>query len=101
MLINSIASKEFRTEAPAYSLSKSLLRQWAEALQKEVLPLGIQICQIHPSATFTTSWDGLEVNPAQLLNAEDVAEAVVHVLQAPKGVWHTEWVIRPGNSHYF
>ncbi len=101
VLINSIASKELRPEAPAYSLSKSLLRQWAEALQKEVLPTGIQLCQIHPSATHTASWDGLEVDPSQLLKPEDVAAAVVHVLQAPKGLWHTEWVLRPGNSDYF
>ncbi len=101
VFINSIASKEFRAEAPAYSLSKSLLRQWVQALQKEVVPLGIQLCQIHPSATHTASWDGLEVDPAQLLKPEDVAAAVVHVLQAAKGLWHSEWVMRPGNADYF
>lgn len=77
----------------AYSASKFGLRGLHEVLVEELRGTGVQATLIDPSATDTGLWDPLNPDQdpnlpsrAEMLQAEDVAEAVLFAVTRPQGV---------------
>jgi NADP-dependent 3-hydroxy acid dehydrogenase YdfG len=77
----------------AYSASKFGLRGLHEVLLEEIRGTGVRATLVEPAATDTELWDPLDpdTNPglpdrADMLRAEDVAEAVVFAATRPEGV---------------
>jgi short-subunit dehydrogenase len=48
----------------------------SKAIREEMKPHGIRVTSILPGATYTASWEGVDVPEERLMKAEDVAEAV-------------------------
>ncbi|MEZ4983817.1 MAG: SDR family oxidoreductase [Saprospiraceae bacterium] len=74
--ISSIAATDWPEMMTAYALSKYALEGWHEAVSRELQPHGIRTTLIRPGGTYTSSWDGVDVDPATLLSPEQVAQWV-------------------------
>lgn len=82
----------------AYGASKWGLRGLHETLAAECAGSGVRCTLISPGATDTGLWDGVEAGPrerlparAEMLSADDVADAVVFAATRPDRV-RVEWI---------
>ena len=82
-----------------YSASKAALRGFAQALREECARSGVRVCVINPGMVRTGFFDDLAFQPGpdstHAITTEDVAAAVLHVLQAPPGTVFDEINLSP------
>lgn len=69
----SIASLRAYPNGGAYSISKYALLGFSENLREELKPDNIRVTAICPGATYTPSWEGSDVPPGRIMEADDVA----------------------------
>lgn len=74
--IGSVAVFDFPAGVHNYTISKYALQGWHRCLEQQLADSNIHTTIVHPGATYTSSWEGSGVDPATLLSAHDVAEAV-------------------------
>lgn len=74
--ICSIASLNAYTNGGSYSISKFALLGFTKNLREEMKPHGIKVTAVSPGATMSDSWDGSEVDPKRIMEAEDVAKMI-------------------------
>lgn len=74
--IGSIAADHWPLEMAAYALSKASLHAWHRGIRKELMEQDIDTVLIIPGGTFTSSWDGIDIDPDELLAPEDIAQLV-------------------------
>ncbi len=91
--VGSVSGRRAFPANGAYSASKFGLRGLHEVLLEELRGTGVQATLVEPSATDTELWDPLEPdadpylpNRADMLRAEEVAEAIRFVVSRPPGV---------------
>ncbi|MDH3665732.1 MAG: SDR family oxidoreductase [Paracoccaceae bacterium] len=60
----------------AYSATKAAQAALFQCLRAEIAEQGVTVTNIYPGLTFTSSFDGEAVDPATMMAAEDVADAV-------------------------
>lgn len=94
--IGSVVSKQPRTTAAAYSLSKQMLDNWMHLLADELRESDIRVCRIHPGSVNTNSWnDEPDEIRAAILDPNELAGAVKLAISLPADTWLEELVIRP------
>ena len=90
VFIGSEAAFEGKRQGSVYCASKFALRGFAQALREESAKSGVRISLIHPGLVRTPFFDDLRVEPGaaegQALVADDVAAAVLYVLEQRPGV---------------
>jgi short-subunit dehydrogenase len=74
--ICSIASLNAYANGGSYSISKFALMGFSKNLREEMKPHGIKVTAVSPGATMSASWDGSEVDPKRIMEAEDIAKMV-------------------------
>ena len=74
--ICSIASLHAYANGGSYSISKFALLGFSKNLREELKPHGIKVTAVCPGATMSASWDGFEVDPKRIMEADDVAKMV-------------------------
>ncbi|HUP90197.1 MAG TPA: SDR family oxidoreductase [Longimicrobiales bacterium] len=91
--IGSIAGRQAFAGNGAYSASKYGLRGLHEVLEQELRGSGVRITLIEPAATDTSLWDSVDYakhvglpERSAMLSADQVADAVVFVLNQPADV---------------
>lgn len=91
--LGSVAGRKAFKGNAAYSASKFGLRGYHEVLVEELRGTGVRTCLLEPASTDTPIWDALDVddNPrlpqrADMLRAEDVADALMFVATRPPTV---------------
>ena len=84
--IVSVVGKKTNPNAPLYCASKFGQRGFSSGLADQVLPLGIKVTDLNPSATDTDYWGDRKVPREKFLTASDVAEAALFVLTQPERV---------------
>jgi len=91
----SIASFMAYPNGGSYSISKFALLGFSKVLREELKTQGIKVTSIMPGATWSASWDGVDLPKARLAKAEDIAEVAwsAYVL-SPSAVME-DVVIRP------
>jgi NADP-dependent 3-hydroxy acid dehydrogenase YdfG len=98
--VASIAGLLGNPKIGAYNATKFGLRGFSESLMKEVRDDGIRVTCIYPGSIETNFFDvaGVDMtdNPLQ---PEDVADTVLHVLEAPNNHLISELVMRPHRPH--
>jgi short-subunit dehydrogenase len=67
--------------AADYSISKHAFKAWNDALRAELRSKKIKVSAIFPGSVNTSSWDGIEVDRNQMIQAEDIAECVSCILK--------------------
>jgi short-subunit dehydrogenase len=99
ILIGSEAALSGGRKGAVYSACKFALRGLAQSLREECSGSGIRVSLINPGMVVTGFYDALDFAPGEApenhLRAEDVAEAVELVLQAPAGTVFDEINLNP------
>ena len=72
----SIASLNAYANGGAYSISKFALLGFSKNLREEMKPYGIKVTAVIPGATMTASWEGADIDPKRIMEANDIAEMV-------------------------
>ncbi len=91
----SIASKIAYPNGGSYSISKFALLGFSKVLREELKPHNIRVTSILPGATWSASWDGVDLPEERLMKAEDIAEAVYASYILSKQSVVEEIVLRP------
>lgn len=79
----------------SYSISKYALLGFTKNLRQEMKTHGIKVTAIMPGATWSDSWAGFEAPEERLMQARDIAEAVVSALRMSSAAVIEEIVMRP------
>lgn len=87
IMVGSESALKAGKQGSVYSASKFGLRGFALALRQECASRGVAVCQVHPGMVATEFFAHQDFRPAPerecFLSAEDVAEVLLQVLQAP------------------
>lgn len=70
----SIASITAYEHGGSYSVSKFGMYGFSKSLREEMKPKGIRVISVLPGATYTSSWDGMDIPAERMSPAEDIAE---------------------------
>ena len=91
----SIAGIQAYANGGSYSISKFALLGFTKALREEMKPHGIRVTSILPGATYTASWEGVDLPESRFMKSSDIANAIygAHALSANTVV--EEIVLRP------
>ena len=93
--ISSIASLKAYPGGGSYSISKYAMLGFSHNLRYELAPKGVKVTTVLPGATWTASWEGSGVDRERIMEAEDIAEAVMSAIRmGPKAVVE-DIIIRP------
>ena len=91
----STASTSAYTNGGSYSISKYALLGFTKNLRQELKTEGIKVTAIMPGATWSDSWAGFDAPEERLMQARDIAEAVVAALRMSAAAVVEEIVLRP------
>ncbi|GGK82225.1 SDR family oxidoreductase [Rufibacter glacialis] len=96
--ISSIAGLNGVENMSGYCATKFAVRGISHSLFKEVRPFGIKVTCIYPGSTATQFFDGFEgtgTAPENMMQPEDIASTILHVLQSPPNYHHVDIEVRP------
>ncbi|WP_304237667.1 SDR family oxidoreductase [Jiulongibacter sediminis] len=93
--ICSIASLQAYPGSGSYSISKFALLGFSKSLREELKPEGIKVTSIMPGATFTSSWEGIDLPESRFISAKDVADTVWASYNLSPSALIEEIVMRP------
>jgi len=93
--IGSIAGLTAYPNGGSYAISKWAMLGFTKCLREEMKPHQIRVTSVLPGATFTASWEGVDLPLERFIKPEDVAEAVWGAHQLSASTVIEEIVIRP------
>ncbi|MEO0042293.1 MAG: hypothetical protein RL329_1741 [Bacteroidota bacterium] len=91
----SIASLKAYPNGGSYTISKFALLGFSKVLREELQTKGIKVTAILPGATWTDSWAGVTLPESRLMQAQDVAKALLAATQLSPSAVIEEIVMRP------
>jgi len=91
----SIASFIAYPNGGSYSISKFALLGFSKVLRAELLTKGIKVSSIMPGATWSASWDGVDLPKERLMDAKDIADTIVAAYKLGPSAVIEDIVIRP------
>ncbi|MET3981653.1 short-subunit dehydrogenase [Mucilaginibacter sp. UYP25] len=93
--ICSVAAINPIAEAGMYSVTKYALLGLNKVMRLETQGHGVKVTAVIPGSTLTDSWKGVEVDKNTMVLPEDVASAIVNILNMSAGASVDEVVIKP------
>ncbi|WP_420582132.1 SDR family oxidoreductase [Reichenbachiella sp.] len=93
--ICSVAGLKAYPNGGSYSISKFAMHGMSLGLREELKPHGIRVTAVHPGATLTASWDGVDLPEERFIKSSDVADAIWSAHKLSKNAVIEELVIRP------
>jgi len=91
----STASITAYTNGGSYCVSKFALYGLTQVLREELKRVGVKVTAVLPGATFTASWEGVDLPVERFLKAEDVASAISNAYCMSASAVVEEIIIRP------
>ncbi len=91
----SIASFMAYPNGGSYSISKFALLGFSKVLRAELLTKGIKVSSIMPGATWSASWDGVDLPKERLMDAKDIADTIIAAYNLGPSAVVEDIVIRP------
>lgn len=91
----SVASIKAYPNGGSYSISKFALLGLTRVLREELKEKGIKVTAIIPGATWSDSWQGVELPQNRLMEARDVALSILNAYQLSPQAVVEEIVLRP------
>jgi len=91
----SIVSKMTLPNCGAYSISKFALLGFSKALRAELKTENIKVTALLPGATWSNSWEGVDLPASRLMEAADIAKVVLNAYQLGDSAVVEEIIIRP------
>lgn len=96
--IGSILGKTTRSEGAAYSATKYALQGFSESLFKELRTYNIKVTCVNPGSIDTHFFEGSGIKSnSSMLQPNDIADLVVHILETPDNLLVDEITLRPLN----
>ncbi len=101
VFVNSTAGLTAKAGISQYAASKASLKAIADALREEVNRYGVRVISVYPGRTASPMQKAIhkmekrDYDGDRLMQAADVAEAIVYALSAPRTAEVTDIVIRP------
>jgi len=99
--INSIEAIKTSKFAAVYSASKAGLKAFGDSLFEETRKSGLSVTNINPDMTQSNFYDDLRFDVSKKENerllAEDIADAVEHIISMRKGAVVSEYTVRSLN----
>lgn len=93
--ICSIAALKAYDNGGSYSISKFALMGFSKNLREEMKPFNIKVTAVYPGAVFTSSWEGADIKPARIMEADDIANLVFAASLLSPQACVEEIVVRP------
>jgi short-subunit dehydrogenase len=91
----SIAGIQAYANGGSYSISKFALLGFTKALREEMKPHGIRVTSILAGATYTSSWEGVDLPEDRFMKAEDIADAIYGAHALSPNTVVEEVILRP------
>lgn len=91
----SIASKIAYPNGGSYSISKFALLGFSKVLREELKEKNIKVTSIMPGATWSASWEGVDLPESRLMQATDIAKVVWSALEMSPSAVIEDIIIRP------
>ncbi|HUR30258.1 MAG TPA: SDR family oxidoreductase [Saprospiraceae bacterium] len=97
LIINmcSIASFMSYPNGGSYTISKFAMLGFSKVLREEMKPYGIKVTSIMPGSTWTDSWKDADFPYDRLMQADDIAIAVIALTKMSPAAVVEEIIIRP------
>ena len=93
--ICSIASLHAYDNGGSYSISKYALAGFSKNLREEMKSHGIKVTAVYPGAVLTASWDGFDIDPKRIMEADDIAKMVYAASQLSPMAVVEDIIMRP------
>lgn len=93
--MGSIAGLTAYANGGSYAISKWAMLGMTKCLREELKDQHIKVTSVLPGATYTASWEGVELPEERFMKAEDVAESVWSAYNLSPRTVVEEIVIRP------
>jgi len=93
--ICSIGSLKGLEGSGAYSASKHALLGYTRSLRKELMKSNIAVSAINLGQTYSTSWDGVDIDPQKLIDPEDVGRLILSLSRLTKRTVAEEITLMP------
>lgn len=93
--MSSIAALSAYNNGGSYSISKYALMGFSKNLREEMKPFNIKVTTVYPGAVFTASWEGSDVLPERIMEANDIANMVFASSLLSPSACVEDIVIRP------
>lgn len=97
--ICSVAAINPVVEAGLYSVTKYALLGLNNVMRLEMQGHGVKVTAIIPGSTLTDSWRGQEVDKTKMVDPEDIASAIITILNMSPGANVDEMIIKPAPGH--
>lgn len=91
----SVASIRGYESGAAYCAAKHGVLGLARVVREETKALGLRVTALLPGATFTPSWEGVDLPEERFMPAEDIARALVDVYHLSDRTVVEEILLRP------
>lgn len=91
----SIASLDAYPNGGSYSISKFALLGFSKVLRAELKDQQIRVTAVLPGATWSASWEGVDLPKERLMKSDDVAKAVWGAYQLSDQAVVEELILRP------
>jgi len=91
----SIASVIAYPNGGSYSISKFALLGFSKVLREELKPKGIKVTSILPGATWSASWEGVDLPRERLMEAEDIAQSIWSIYNLSPSAVVEDIILRP------
>ncbi|MCR9249926.1 MAG: SDR family oxidoreductase [bacterium] len=93
--ICSIASIKAYENGGSYGISKFAMYGMSKSLREELKPDNIRVTAILPGATYTSSWESVDLPEHRFMTSEDIAEAVFMCYNLKGNTVVEDMVLRP------
>jgi NAD(P)-dependent dehydrogenase (short-subunit alcohol dehydrogenase family) len=98
IFINSVAGQYGHSfsNSTAYVASKYGLKGFADTLRTELREFNIKVTSVYPGAIDTNFWNSINVEfpRDEMLSVEDLAETILHTIEAPNSSVIEDVVVR-------
>ena len=91
----SIASQIAYPNGGSYSISKFALLGFSKVLREELKEKAVKVTAILPGATWSNSWEGVDLPESRLMRAQDIADLILATYKLSKSAVVEDIVIRP------
>lgn len=91
----SIAGIQAYEGGGSYSISKFALLGFTKALREDMKPHGVRVTSILAGATYTASWEGVDLPQDRFMKASDIADAIYGTYALSPHTVVEEIILRP------
>ncbi|MCB0502167.1 MAG: SDR family oxidoreductase [Bacteroidetes bacterium] len=93
--ICSVASLMAYPNGSLYSITKFALLGFSKSLREEMKDKNIRVTAVLPGATYTDSWQGIDLPETRFMKASDIAETIFNAYQLSDRTDIEEIILRP------